>query len=127
MKVSNGAGVLTPHILNVTISCHVYSSTCIHIHAIRCFKHKLHTHTHTHTQTKSLKVEIQPFFSLQLSSQVSNLVLSHMCKGLMQVSWFLCQKTNTLEFKTSNLPHYPLAIQYARKLIKETNIKFLVI
>jgi hypothetical protein len=30
-----------------------------------------------------------------------------------------------VEFTTTNLPHYPSAIQYAGKLIKETSIKFL--
>jgi hypothetical protein len=30
-----------------------------------------------------------------------------------------------VEFTTTNLPHYPSAIQYAGKFIKETIIKFL--
>jgi hypothetical protein len=37
-----------------------------------------------------------------------------------------CGKTNTVIFKTNNLPHYPLIICYKEKFIKETtNIKFL--
>jgi hypothetical protein len=36
------------------------------------------------------------------------------------------EKTNTVIFKTNNLPHYPLIIHYKGKFIQETtNIKFL--
>jgi hypothetical protein len=37
------------------------------------------------------------------------------------------EKTNThiVKFTTTSLPHYPLAVGYADKLIKETSIKFL--
>jgi hypothetical protein len=35
------------------------------------------------------------------------------------------EKTNTVKFTATSLPHYPLAVGYAEELIKETSIKFL--
>jgi hypothetical protein len=35
------------------------------------------------------------------------------------------EKTNIVKFTTTNLPHYPLAVRYADKLIKETSTEFL--
>ena len=33
------------------------------------------------------------------------------------------EKTNIIKFTTTNLPHFPLAVRYADKLIKETTSK----
>jgi hypothetical protein len=58
------------------------------------------------------------------------------CSGPYVCEWFDANQlvlnvgggnhTHTLKFTTTNLPHYPVAVRYAEKLIKETtSIKFL--
>jgi hypothetical protein len=59
--------------------------------------------------------------------KTSNLFLSHMCEWFDANQVVLnVNKTNIVKFTTTNLPHYPLAVRYADKLIKETtSIRFL--
>jgi hypothetical protein len=59
--------------------------------------------------------------------QTSNLVLYRMCEWFDTNQLVLnVEKTNTVKFTTTNLPHYPLAVRYADKHIKETTTtKFL--
>ena len=57
--------------------------------------------------------------------QISNLVLSHMCEWSDANHLVLnVEKTNIVKLTTTNLPHYPLAVRYAEKHIKDTSITF---